>query len=71
MKCDGLPNPKSFSQMNTYLYLWKKDSSRVDIEKVLEKTNEVLKVSKIIMKGLKNLATDGEAEKRDEINYKL
>ncbi|KAL0274995.1 UNVERIFIED_CONTAM: hypothetical protein PYX00_002990 [Menopon gallinae] len=48
MKCDGLPDPNSLSQMNTYLYLWTGDDSHDDIEAVLEKTDEVLKLLNVI-----------------------
>lgn len=44
MKCDGLPDPNSFSQMNTYLFLWTGDETSNEIEKALQKTDEVLQV---------------------------
>lgn len=50
MKCDGLPDPNSLSQMNTYLYLWTGDDSYNGIEATLEKTDEVLKVGSALYK---------------------
>ncbi|KAK6626808.1 hypothetical protein RUM44_009285 [Polyplax serrata] len=48
LKCDGLPDPNSFSEMNTYLYLWKKNDTNPEIEKVLDKTEEVLNLLTVL-----------------------
>jgi hypothetical protein len=45
MKCDGLPDPASLSEMNTYIYLWKSVEERGLLEDVVKKTSEVLGVS--------------------------
>lgn len=45
MKCDGLPNPASVSEMNTYIYLWRAVEERGLLEDVVRRTAEVLEVS--------------------------
>jgi hypothetical protein len=45
MKCDGLPNPASLSEMNTYIYLWRAVEKRGLLGDVVKKTSEVLGVS--------------------------
>jgi cancer susceptibility candidate protein 1 len=45
MKCDGLPDPASLSEMNTYIYLWRSVEERGLLEDVVKKTTEVLGVS--------------------------
>jgi hypothetical protein len=45
MKCDGLPDPASLNEMNTYIYLWRGVEERGLLEDVVKRTAEVLKVS--------------------------
>jgi hypothetical protein len=45
MKCDGLPDPASLSEMNTYIYLWRTVEERGLLEEVVKRTAEVLGVS--------------------------
>ncbi|XP_069691466.1 dynein axonemal intermediate chain 7 homolog [Periplaneta americana] len=42
MKCDGLPDPSSLTDMNTYLYLWRSVEERGNLDEVVNKTAEVL-----------------------------
>jgi len=44
MKCDGLPDPASVSEMNTYIYLWRAIEKRGLLEDVVKRTAEVLEV---------------------------
>jgi hypothetical protein len=44
MKCDGLPDPASLSEMNTYIYLWRSVEERGRLDVVVKRTAEVLGV---------------------------
>ncbi|PNF19093.1 hypothetical protein B7P43_G10819 [Cryptotermes secundus] len=44
MKCDGLPDPASLSEMNTYIYLWRSVEERGQLDVVVKKTAEVLRL---------------------------
>ncbi|PSN29539.1 hypothetical protein C0J52_25170 [Blattella germanica] len=42
LKCDGLPDPASLGEMNTYLYLWRNCEERGILEDVVRRTGETL-----------------------------
>lgn len=44
LKCDGLPDPASCPQMNTYLHLWEKKIQETDIEEAAARTREIINV---------------------------
>lgn len=44
MTCDGLPDPGSLSEMNTFLYLWATEDEEVDMSKVATKHNVIIYV---------------------------
>ncbi len=46
MRCDGLPDPTDLPQLNAYISTWAEDDypERLEINQVLEKCAEVLKV---------------------------
>ncbi|KAK7867388.1 hypothetical protein R5R35_008932 [Gryllus longicercus] len=48
LKCDGLPDPASLSEMNTYLYLWQLNDNHDDFQEVIRKTDEVLKLLSVL-----------------------
>ncbi|XP_012288411.1 axonemal 84 kDa protein [Orussus abietinus] len=42
MTCDGLPNPKTLSDLNTYLFLWSLEDEEPDMKDVTKKCKEVV-----------------------------
>ncbi|KAJ9600158.1 hypothetical protein L9F63_009568, partial [Diploptera punctata] len=48
MKCDGLPNPASLGEMNTYLYLWRSTEEQGVLTEVVKRTQEVLDLFKVL-----------------------
>ncbi|GLV37041.1 uncharacterized protein CBL_02127 [Carabus blaptoides fortunei] len=48
MKCDGLPDPSSCGQMNTYLHLWDKVKEETTIEQASTKSQEVLSLLEML-----------------------
>jgi len=49
MKCDGSPDPTILPEINMYLSLWQEDMDKTDFDVVLEGSNLVLKVIRILL----------------------
>lgn len=47
MTCDGLPEPGSLSEMNTFMFLWSMEDEKVNMTKFIMKYNVIIYVSKL------------------------
>lgn len=44
MTCDGLPDPGSLSEMNTYIFLWSMEDEKVDMNNFIVRYNIIIYV---------------------------
>lgn len=56
MKCDGLPDPSSCGQMNTFLHLWDQIREKTTVEMAKQKSTEVVSLLEVLDDFLDNTA---------------
>lgn len=72
MKCDGLPDPSSCGQMNTFLHLWDQVQEKTTVELAKQKSTEVISLLEILDNFLDNTAvTAAKKQKWIEVFFNM